>query len=226
MISVIIPTLNEEQRIGKLLPQISQLLKSIPHELIVVDGGSSDQTIQQAESFAATYQLPKGNRGAQLHYGAEQSRGDFLWFLHSDSELEIESTELVKLQHVLRASEYSAAFFQLSFDSSDKFFAYLAWTSSLRARFLGLIFGDQGLFVTRECYQQVGGFDAIPLMEDWQLSRRLRKIGQFYPAIGKISTSSRRFRKGKLRTHLAMHHIKLLYLLGMSPEKLAKRYYK
>ncbi len=226
MISVIIPTLNEEQRIEKLLPQIIQLLKNIPHELIVVDGGSSDQTIQQAERFANVYQLSKGNRGAQLCYGVEQSRGDFLWFLHSDSELEIEFTELVKLQQVLRNSEYSAAFFQLSFDSSDKFFTYLAWTSSLRARFLGLIFGDQGLFVTRECYQQAGGFDAVPLMEDWQLSRRLRKIGKFYPATGKISTSSRRFRKGKLRTHLAMHRIKLLYLLGMSSEKLAKRYYK
>ncbi|MDU6524855.1 MAG: transferase 2, rSAM/selenodomain-associated protein, partial [Enterococcus sp.] len=70
------------------------------------------------------------------------------------------------------------------------------------------------------------GFEAVPLMEDWQLSRRLRKIGKFYPATGKISTSSRRFRKGKLRTHLAMHRIKLLYLLGMPPEKLAKHYYK
>lgn len=226
MISVIIPTLNEEQRIEKLLLQISQLLKTIPHELIVVDGGSSDLTVPQAKRFATVYQLPKGNRGTQLSYGADQSHGDFLWFLHSDSQLEIESAEFIKLQQVLRDSKYSAVFFQLRFDSSDRFFSYLAWTSTLRAHFLGLIFGDQGLLVTRKCYQQVGGFDGIPLMEDWQLSRRLRKIGKFYPATGKISTSSRRFRKGKLRTHLAMHRIKLLYLLGVSPEKLAKRYYK
>lgn len=226
MISVIIPTLNEEQRIEKLLLQISQLLKNVPHELIVVDGGSSDLTVPQAKRFATVYQLPKGNRGSQLRYGAEQSQGDFLWFLHSDSQLEIDSVEFIKLQQVLQDSKYSAAFFQLTFDSSDRFFSYLAWTSTLRARFLGLIFGDQGLLVTRKCYQQVGGFDGIPLMEDWQLSRRLRKIGKFYPATGKISTSSRRFRKGKLRTHLAMHRIKLLYLLRVSPEKLAKRYYK
>lgn len=227
MISIIIPTLNEEKNLSKLLSQLKQLENTIPFELIVVDGGSQDQTVALAKKYATVYQLRKANRGAQLKFGAEKSSGEILWFLHSDSRIESsQNNTLAQIQTILKDKQYSAGFLKLTFDSSDFFYRYLAGTSNLRARYLGLIFGDQGLFTTRENYEKVGGYESIPLMEDWQLSRKLWKLGKFYPLSTMIITSSRRFRKGKLQTHLKMHKIKLLYILGMAPDKLAKRYYK
>lgn len=226
MISIIIPVLNEEKTIARLLQQLKEFGHEIPYEIIVVDGGSKDQTVSIAEKWAIVYQLKNANRGAQLNYGVEKSSGDCLWFLHSDSRLGATKNLLKDIQMVLADKRYSAGFFKLSFDSSDCFYRYLAETSNLRARYLGLVFGDQGLFTTRKSYEEVGGFESIPLMEDWRLSRKLRKLGRFYQLPVEIVTSSRRLRKGKLRTHLKMHKIKLLYLMGMSPEKLAQRYYK
>lgn len=227
MISIIIPTLNEEKNLSKLLSQLKQLENTIPFEMIVVDGGSQDQTVALAKKYATVYQLRKANRGAQLKFGAEKSSGEILWFLHSDSRIESSQNNILdQIQTTLKDKQYSAGFLKLTFDSSDFFYHYLAGTSNLRARYLGLIFGDQGLFTTRENYEKVGGYESIPLMEDWQLSRKLWKLGKFYPLSTMIITSSRRFRKGKLQTHLKMHKIKLLYILGMAPDKLAKRYYK
>lgn len=226
MISIIIPVLNEEKNIDRLLEQLNQLGNNVAYEIIIVDGGSHDQTVSIAQKSANVYQLKQANRGAQLHYGAEKSSGEILWFLHSDSRLGSTQNLLEKMQNVLQEEHCSAGFFALSFDSTDFFYRYLAVTSNLRARYLGLIFGDQGLFTTRKAYEKAGGFESIPLMEDWRLSRRLKKLGDFYQMPIPIMTSSRRFKKGKLRTHLKMHKIKLLYLMGMSPEKLAQRYYK
>lgn len=224
MISIIIPVLNEEKNISYLLQQLKGLNDDIPYEIIVVDGGSRDQTISIAAKFAAVYQLKNANRGSQLKYGVEKSSGDYLWFLHSDSCIGSTDNLLVQIETALSDTRYSAGFFKLTFDSSEFFYRYLAGTSNLRARYLGLIFGDQGMFTTRKYYEEAGGFETIPLMEDWQLSRRLRKLGRFYQLPISLVTSSRRFQKGKLRTHLKMHKIKLLYLLGMPPEKLLKRY--
>ena len=226
MISIIIPVLNEEEKLANLLQELKQIEDLISFEIIVVDGGSQDQTVAIASKFAAVYQLKQANRGAQLKLGAEKSSGDVLWFLHSDSKLADYRQGLRQIQDSLKDPRYSAGYFQLVFDSQDFFYRYLAKTSNLRARFLGLIFGDQGLFTTREQYEKTGGFEEIPLMEDWRFSRKLWKQGKFYQLPITITTSSRRFRKGKIRTHLKMHKIKLLYLLGVPPEKLVRRYYK
>ncbi|MBO0450805.1 TIGR04283 family arsenosugar biosynthesis glycosyltransferase [Candidatus Enterococcus murrayae] len=226
MISIIIPVLNEEMHIERLLQQLSELETSISYEIIVVDGGSQDQTVMIARKLAQVYQLKNTNRGAQLKYGVEKSSGEFLWFLHGDSRLGSTRNLLEQIQSALGDDGCSAGFFKLSFDSSDFFYRYLAITSNLRARYLGLIFGDQGMFTKRSCYEKIGGFEPIPLMEDWRLSRRLKQLGKFYQLPVRIITSSRRFHKGKLRTHLKMHKIKLFYLMGMSPDKLMHRYYK
>ncbi|MDT2760355.1 TIGR04283 family arsenosugar biosynthesis glycosyltransferase [Enterococcus xiangfangensis] len=226
MISIIIPVLNEEKRLANLLRELKQLDDRVPFEIIVVDGGSQDQTVEVAKKFVTVYQVKQANRGVQLKFGVEKSSGDILWFLHSDSAIKDYQQALSQIQKAVDNPCYSAGYFKLAFDSSDFFFRYLAKTSNLRAEYLGLIFGDQGLFTTRKQYDQAGGFETIPLMEDWRLSRKLRKQGKFCPLSLTITTSSRRFRKGKIRTHLKMHRIKLLYLLGVSPDKLAKRYYK
>lgn len=227
MISIIIPVLNEEKNLSKLFFQLSQMNKNIPHEIIVVDGGSSDRSVAIARQYATVYQLERANRGAQLQLGVEKSHGDIFWFLHGDSEIDIRDKDVLnEIEQATHNINYSAGFFELSFDSSEWFYRYLEKTSYFRAKYLGLIFGDQGMFTTRKKYEQAGGFDATPLMEDWDLSRRLRKLGKFFPVKVPIVTSSRRFRNGKFRTHVKMHKIKFLYLLGVSPKKLAERYYK
>lgn len=226
MISVIIPALNEEENLSRLLPQLTAMTADYLIEIIVVDGGSTDQTVEIANRFATVFHLNQSNRGAQLNYGVSKSAGDILWFLHSDSQLSSDLNIFKQIEEGLRNEQYSAGFFQLAFDSNDLFFRYLAKTSNLRAGYLGLMFGDQGMFMKRKVYEKAGGFEEIPLMEDWRLSRRLWKLGRFYQMPAEILTSSRRFKKGKLRTHLKMHKIKFLYLLGMPPEELAKRYYK
>ncbi|OJG46545.1 transferase 2, rSAM/selenodomain-associated [Enterococcus hermanniensis] len=199
---------------------------SVPYELIIVDGGSTDQTVSLAKQYGQVYQLFNANRGAQLSYGVTKSSGEILWFLHSDSVIESTKDLLAIIEKCFSDSIYSAAFFKLKFDSAEFFYRYLAETSTLRALFLGLIFGDQGLVTTQKNYEKAGGFEPVPLMEDWRFSRRLRKIGKFKLLPFTIQTSSRRFRKGKLQTHLKMHQIKLLYLFGVSPKKLAERYYR
>ncbi|WP_159722566.1 TIGR04283 family arsenosugar biosynthesis glycosyltransferase [Enterococcus sp. CSURQ0835] len=224
--SIVIPTLNEEKNLARLLTQLQQIPTTSSFEIIVVDGGSHDQTVAVAEPYAKVFTSPVKSRGAQLKLGAEKSSGEYLWFLHADSQLVDDTDLFAAMAARLMIPGVSAGFYRLVFDQSDWFFRYLAVTSTWRGRYLGLIFGDQGLFVKRTFYQQAGGFPAVPLMEDWVLSRQLKKLGRFYYLKIPLYTSSRRFAAGKLRTHLKMHTIKLLFLLGRSPEELVQRYNK
>lgn len=224
-VSVIIPTLNEATKLARLLDTLEQMTTKATVEIIVVDGGSCDQTVQVVKERATVYETVQ-SRGAQLRLGVEKSCGDVLWFLHADSQIAAQTDLFTQMLDLLNQQRISAGFYRLVFDQEGCFFRYLAVTSRWRAKYLGLIFGDQGLFLTRKAYEKVGGFDSVPLMEDWLISRRLRKIGHFKQLNRPIYTSSRRFEQGKWRTHLKMHQIKLLFLLGMSPEKLAQRYYQ
>lgn len=224
--SVVIPALNEEKNIARLLTELTLITTQAEVEIIVVDGGSSDRTAEVARKFAHVYQADIKSRGAQLRLGAAKSHGEYLWFLHADSQINPTGDRYAEMVNCLQQPKVSAGFYRLRFDRSDLFFRYLSLTSTWRARYLGLIFGDQGLFVSRELYEAAGGFDEVPLMEDWLLSRRLKKLGRFSGLNTPIYTSSRRFARGKLRTHLQMHRIKLLFLFGMSPERLAQKYYR
>lgn len=226
MCSIIIPTLNEADRIEALLKAIRQIPTRLMIEIIVVDGGSQDRTVELAQAYGIVDVLTDSNRGKQLAHGVSLSQGDLLWFLHADSQLP--TGDIVQeMRTILQSKECSAGFYPLYFyDNQQLFFRYLQRTSNWRARHLGLIFGDQGLFLWRNTYYQVGGFSGEPLMEDWLLSRKLRKIGRFAPHSQPLGTSARRFIKGgKWRTHLKMHYLKFLFLLGVPPKLLADRYY-
>lgn len=220
MISIIIPVLNEETTIEKTLTRIQSL--SGDFEVIVVDGGSEDATVEIASKYCKVIESGKG-RGKQLNAGALASCGDILWFVHSDSQIHIDSISAI--EKACRVG-YSSGCFSLNFYDSNNFnLKWLAWTSNLRAKYLKLMFGDQGIFVTRAVYHAVSGFEDIPIMEDWSFSRKLSKQGKICVLSEKIGTSARRFTKNSFyKTLLKMHWIKWKYIRGTSPEDLIKIY--
>ncbi|KXG73865.1 TIGR04283 family arsenosugar biosynthesis glycosyltransferase [Thermotalea metallivorans] len=220
MVSIIIPVLNEERNIKGLLEQLNTL--DGKKEIIVVDGGSCDRTVEIAADYARVICSEKG-RAKQMNKGAEAAKGDILWFVHSDSIVHERS-----LQAMYRAVSqgYAGGGFSLYFyDYPTKFMKFVAITSNMRAKYFGLFFGDQGIFVKKSVFFQLGEYPDIELMEDWEFSRKLFKTSKTVVLDVPLGTSARRFKKrGQLRTLLLMHKIKLLYILGVHPSKLKEMY--
>ena len=220
MITIIIPVLNEEKTIEKCLKNIIELPEQ--KELIVVDGGSLDNTVEIASRYARVISSPKG-RAKQMNGGAKEAKGDILWFVHSDSKFH--QSSLFEIEKTI-AEKYIGGCFRLYFyDLDTGFMRFVAHSSTLRAKYLKLIFGDQGIFMRRDIFEKLGGFKDMELMEDWELSQRIHQLGKMKMIDKKIGTSARRFqRDGQLKTLLRMHKIKLLYLLGTPSEKLNRIY--
>lgn len=220
MISIIVPVLNEENSIASLLENLKTL--NGDKEIIIVDGGSSDNTIDIVKEYGTVVKSPKG-RARQMNEGGKLAKGEILWFVHSDSILELDS-----LVHIERAIEedYIGGSFKLSFyDLDTRFMRYISRTSNLRAKYLKLIFGDQGIFMRKDIFKQLDGYKDMELMEDWDMSKRVHKLGKMKSLNIGIGTSARRFEKGgQFKTLLLMHKIKVLYILGVPTDKLSKIY--
>lgn len=220
MISIIVPVYNEESTINDCLKRLDELKGN--KEIIVCDGGSIDDTVRIARSNAEVLSTEQG-RAFQMNAGAEMASGNILWFVHSDSIPDTNSIDAIE-----RAIQngYGGGCFSLYFhDYSDLSLKLVAMTSNLRARYLRLMFGDQGIFMTKDAFIKIGGYDEIPLMEDWNMSKALYKDFKVKILKEKIGTSGRRFKKdGVLKTLMFMHKLKLKYMTGTSPEELAKLY--
>lgn len=220
MISIIIPVLNEKKNIEKTLIQFSKLKGD--KEILVVDGGSRDNTKEIAERFAKVIHSEKG-RAKQMNKGAKKANGDILWFVHSDSV--IKDNSIKEIQLAIDEGYVGGGFSLKFYDYNTLFMKYISVTSNLRAKYLGLYFGDQGIFVRRSVFESLGGYPEQEIMEDWEFSLAMKKAGNLKLISTPIGTSARRFKKGgQLRTHLLMHKIKLMYLLGTPTDKLAKIY--
>lgn len=220
-ISVVIPTWNEAAFIAETIQAIRATTTVC--EIIVVDGGSSDSTTAIAEKCGAhVVHAPQRGRGSQLAFGAAQARGNVLWFLHADTRATADMSALI--QTALAAPDVIGGNFRLIFDGGSRAARFL---TSLypHLRFLGLSYGDAGLFLWKEAYERAGGFHPHPLFEDLDLLRRLRKVGQFSRLETPLITSSRRFEGRSFALVFAgWTCLQVLFWMGVKPHRLARLY--
>jgi rSAM/selenodomain-associated transferase 2 len=221
-LSIIMPVLNEGEAIAAALDALSDL-RGLGVEVIVVDGGSSDATVQRARLRADhVLKAPRG-RALQMNAGAEKATGDVLLFLHSDTRLPT-AAELLVLGGLER-SGCAWGRFDVTIAGRHPLLATVSRMMNLRSRATGIATGDQAIFVKREVFVAAGGFPAIPLMEDIALCKRLKRVGRPLCLRERVVTSGRRWeRHGVLRTIVLMWRLRLSYFFGADPALLARRY--
>jgi rSAM/selenodomain-associated transferase 2 len=220
LLSVIIPTLNEEHAISRTLAALADW-SSANTEIIVADGGSDDATARIAEQFGARVVICERGRGHQLHCGARQATGDTLLFLHADTQCPRQAPEL--LANALSDPAVVGGNFAIRFDGETRAARFMTWLYPKLGK-LGLCYGDSGIFVRAAIYNELGGFKSIPLFEDLDFARRLRKRGRMVRIPAPVVTSSRRFERGFALTFARWSIMQALYWLGVPPRVLNQFY--
>ena len=227
-VSVIIPVLNEESIISEKLPAM-QWVRESGHELILVDGGSTDNSLLVAKNYTDTVITSSQGRAAQMNAGAKIASGDVLLFLHVDTLLPAEGIKRI-LARVANSKDSDSvnAFwgrFDVSLTGSHFMFRVIEFMMNCRSRITGIATGDQAIFINRDLFIQIGGYKEMPLMEDIEISRRLKKKSRPVCIQNRVLTSSRRWESsGIYRTVLLMWRLRLSYWLGADPLRLAKQY--
>lgn len=216
-LSVIVPALNEAAGIRAALEALAPLRRA-GHEVIVVDGGSTDDTAALAAPLCDRVVQSERGRAVQMNTGAAAASGEVLVFLHADTRLPPHAD--LRVMEALKGTSWGR--FDVEIDSGHRLLKLVACAMNLRSRLTGIATGDQAIFVRREAF---GGFPLIPLMEDVAFSRRMKRSMRPACLRERVTTSGRRWEaRGVLRTVLLMWRLRLLYALGVAPERLARRY--
>jgi len=220
MVSIIVPTLNEAGQITETLRALQAMAGE--KEILVVDGGSEDETVALARAAGAIVIESGRGRGAQQHAGAMAARGDVLWFVHADTIAP--SSGILDINAALEGRAIVGGNFGLTFDGPSR--AARQLTAIYPAlRWLNLCYGDSGIFVRRSVYEAVGGFREFAVFEDLDLLKRLRRAGQFVHLKTRIVTSSRRFESRNFAgMWLHWTALQVLYWAGVHPNTLARWY--
>jgi len=220
LISIIIPVYNEEKSIHAFMKSLKEIQGS--PEVIFVDGGSTDNTFDIVKEEFFIVKSPKKGRGCQMNYGSTLAKGQVLLFLHSDSTLPADALKYVR--EALKKSR--AGCFRIRFDSKSILMKICAFMSDSRVKIRNIAFGDQGIFITKEYFTEIGGYPEISIMEDYSLSMNIKKDGcKIVLADAEILTSERRFLKhGRLKTMARMQILQHMYRRGESAERIEKIY--
>ena len=218
--SIIIPALNEAASIQGCLLALQPLRDHA--EIIVVDGGSRDNTIELATPYADKILSSEQGRARQMNQGAKQATGDILLFLHADTELPEHALSLITQQ---LTPEKPWGRFDIQLRGESVMFTIIAFMMNWRSRLTGIATGDQVLFVSRATFNAVGGYPDISLMEDIALSSALKKISSPVCLTAKVNSSARRWQQyGIYKMILLMWGLRLRYWLGQDPHYLAELY--
>jgi rSAM/selenodomain-associated transferase 2 len=223
--SIIVPVFHEGERINHLIEYLNCLESDKIFEIIIVDGCQGKDTLSAIQSKEVIKILSEQGRAKQMNAGASIAKGKILIFLHADTELPIQA--LKRINSIIEQKEYVGGAFDLGIKSDKFIFKVIGTLSSFRSRLNRIPFGDQAIFIRREYFNQIGGYQEIPLMEEVELMRRIKKSGNkiliFYD---RVMTSPRRWeKKGVIYCTLRNWTLQALYFLGIPPDKLA-RFYK
>jgi rSAM/selenodomain-associated transferase 2 len=223
-ISIILPVLNEARALQQHLPLLQEA-RAAGHELIVVDGGSRDAGPTLAAQYADRVLATQPGRALQMNAGAAVATGDVLLFLHIDTRLPPGAIALLQQQFTQSAVQWGRFDVQLS--GAHPAFRVIETMINLRSRVSGVATGDQALFIRSSLFRDIGGFPAVPLMEDVAITKTLRRIARPLCLRERVTTSSRRWEAhGIVRTVLLMWWLRLLYVLGVAPATLHSMYVK
>jgi rSAM/selenodomain-associated transferase 2 len=219
-ISIIIPVLNEAAIIKQTLEQLTPYSEI---EIIVVDGGSQDETVANAETSAKVITVIGQGRAGQMNAGANLAQSEILLFLHADTQLPANFIDLVT--KTLRQDQTIAGAFELAIDGSSRSLRWVEKLVKWRSHFLSLPYGDQAIFISKTAFIEAGGFADLRIMEDFEFIRRIKLQGRIAIAPAAVTTSDRRWRKlGVWQTTLINQMMLIGYFLGISPTKLSQFY--
>lgn len=223
MISIIVPIYNEEKTIRDFIYNLYCLHNIREHEVLFIDGGSSDKTkeiLHELSYFGYSYYLsPKKGRANQMNYGAKVSKGDILWFVHADSVLQKDVIEKIL------ACPTEVGCLKIKFYPNSFLMRLNSIVSNMRAGITNLAFGDQGLFLTKEVFNKIGGYKDMPIMEDYKISEDLSAAGyKIFLIDSHITTSTRRYKGHTSKTMWQMQKYQKMYRRGVPVEEIAKMY--
>ena len=219
-ISIIVPVLNEAKNLPRIFQQL-QLFRELNHEVIVVDGGSVDNSLALSYKGADVVLSSVPGRAVQMNNGAAVASGDVFLFLHADTVLPRDAAVLI----TSIKNDSFWGFFSVRLSGHKAVFRLIEWLINHRSGFSSIATGDQAIFIERNFFNNIGGFPEIMLMEDIAVSRLLKNITVPVRLASKVITSSRRWEQnGVVATVLLMWKLRLLYFFGVSPEKLCRMY--
>lgn len=219
--SIIIPSLNEEKFLPKILKHLQKFTEDF--EIILSDGGSTDNTVNIAKSFGVKICLGENGKGGQLNRAAKISSGKVLIFLHADTYLPADAFYLI--DKFFFNDNINIATFKMKFDSENLIMRMYSWFTKFDSIFT--TFGDQAIVMKRSFFSEIGGFPNFPMFEDVEFFRRARKIKKIYKLPSFVTTSARRYeRKGVVKTQLLNGFYILGYLIGINPVRIYRKYFK